>query len=237
MIRWLIFISIFFFINGANAQQIFTGRVFENKTRIALPGVNVRNLTNKQVTVTDNNGKFNIKATINDILVLTSFTYQTDTLLVIDLKAKEIFMEPKGNMLKEVKVSQSEINTGGSMVDPEFHGQSAVYSRNGDGSYKGGVTFRMWYWKKDEHKRKKLEQKLYEENVKLEIARVFSAQTLSKYISLTHNEMDGFITRYIPTVKVYTANNFNLLDYINTCYKQYIKLPPEKRVADKLVNP
>jgi hypothetical protein len=145
--------------------------------------------------------------------------------LVIDLKAKEVFMEPKSSMLKEVKVGASEVHTG-AMMDPEFHGQSAIYQRNGDGSYKGGVTFRIWYWKKDEHKRKKLEQKQYEESVKLEIARIFSPGTLSRYINLKPEEMDDFIIRYMPTVKVYLANSFNLLDYINTCYTQYKKLPP-----------
>jgi hypothetical protein len=236
MIRWFIIIGALLIFGTANAQQIITARVFENKTRIALPGVNVRNITTKQTTVTGTDGKFNIKAAANDVLVLTSFNYETDSVLITDLKEKEIFLEPKGNMLKEVKVKASEVNTG-SMMDPEFHGQTVVYSRNADGSYKGGVTFRIPYSKNNESKHEKDQQVQHDEAVKQEIAKVFSSQTISKYINLKPEEMNGFIIRYIPTAKVYQSSGFNLLNYINTCYKQYIKLPPEKRIADKLTSP
>jgi hypothetical protein len=215
------------------AQQTIKAVVYENKTRIPLNGIRIQNLRTKQRTESDADGKFSIKASVNDILVFNGFNYLPDTVMVTDIRINAYFMEPQTNMLKEVKVVTPEIHTG-SLMDPDFHGQSMVYSRNKDGSYKGGVTFRISYWKKDERKREKLKQKQYEETIRQKIDKVFNDDTLMKFLPLKKTEVGTFISLYVPSPKVYMANDFNLLLYLDSRYKEFMKLPPEKREMGSL---
>ncbi|QKJ29477.1 hypothetical protein HQ865_06820 [Mucilaginibacter mali] len=217
--------------------QTIKATVFENHTRVTLQGIFIRNLSNKESAITDVKGKFSLKAKLNDLLVFTGYGYLNDTLLVTNLKMEEVFLEPKTNMLNQVDISTPEVNTGSGWSDPAFHNQTTIYQRNADGSYKGGVAFRIWSSKGAEHKRQKLAQKQAEEEVNQQILKVFTAKNLAKYLPLPPVEIEGFITRYTPGAKVYTANDFNLLAYLDKCYKEYMKLPPEKRVPVKLAAP
>jgi hypothetical protein len=236
MLRYaLLFFCCCFIFSAAYAQQKLSGQVFENGTRVPLAGIRIQNNRSKLTTETDIKGHFTIDAKVNDVLIFTGFAYQPDSVFLTDIKPREIFLEPAKNMLKQVDVAGAEVHTG-TLTDPEFHGQSAVYSRNGDGSYKGGVTFRVWSNHSAERKREKQARQQQDENMRLEIDRVFSAKNLAKYLPLKPEEVDGFRSRYMPTVKTYTANEFNLLLYLGNCYKEFMKLPVEKRVADKLVD-
>lgn len=236
MLRYtLLFFCCCFIFTNVYAQQKLSGQVFENGTRVSLAGIRVQNNRSKLTTETDIKGHFTIDARANDVLIFTGFNYQPDSVLLTDTKPREVFMEPVKNMLKQVDVGGVELNTG-TLTDPQFHGQSAVYTRNSDGSYKGGVTFRVWSNHSAEHKREKEAQQQHDEAIRLEIDKAFNAKNLTKYLPLKPQEVDGFRSRYIPTVKTYTANNFSLMVYLGNCYKEFMKLPPEKRVAEQLVN-
>jgi len=151
-----------------------------------------------------------------------------------DLKPREIFLEPGKNMLKQVDIAGAEVHTG-SMTDPEFHGQSAVYSRNADGSYKGGVTFRIWSNHSAERKLEKRAKQQHDEEVRLQMDQLFNQKNLLKYLPIKPEEVSSFRSHYMPDVKTFTSNNFNLLAYLDSCYKQFMKLPEERRREDKLV--
>lgn len=235
--RLLLFCPFIFLCATGLAQQTLKVRVLENRTRIPLPVIKVQNLSTKQSTFTDTEGRFSINAKLNDLLVLTGFAYENDTLLVINLKVKEILMEPKGELLKQVNVTGNNapvdigIPKGGT---PEYHNQTVVYQRDANGNYKGGVAFRIFSSKGGERKRQADAQKEYTEAVRLDIDKTFSPQNLANYLPLKPEELDGFKMNYIPSVKVYTAASFNLMVYIDSCYKEYKKLPPEKRVFKRL---
>ena len=224
-----------FFFSAGYAQQILKATVFENKTRIALPDIRVRNLNNKQNTITGKDGKFNLSAKLNDLLVLTSFTYENDTVVVTNLKEREIFMEPKGTMLQEVKVLTPQTQLGTLNV-PELHNQAVTYQKDAAGNYKGGISVNIFSNKSEENKRKKLVQIEHDDQLHQEIEKTFSTQILAKYLPLKADELAGFKTLYIPSIKTYTSKQFNLLYYVDSCYKEYQKLPPEKRVVQKLFN-
>lgn len=213
---------------SAYSQQLLKGRVLEDKTRVGLTAINIQNLNTKQTTVSDNKGNFVIKASLNDILLFKGFAYQNDTLIVTKLNSFEVFMLPQEHMLKDVKVTSMD---GPSMAiyDPNFHGQTTNYQTDKNGNFKGGVNFRFWYWKKDEHKRDKLKKMLQDEQTYVEIAKAFSPKNVANFVPLKGVELDNFIKVYTPSIKVYKANNFNMADYLNACYKKFMLLPPEKR--------
>jgi len=226
--RYLCLLILLLFAITANAQQKLSGRVFENKTHIHLAGVRIQNLRTKKFTETDDKGRFDIDAVLNDVIVFNNFGYEIDTLVLISLKPKEIFLEPKKHMLDEVNVTSQQVQSF-KKYDPDFHNQSVVYQRDENGNLKGGIAIRIWSNKKEERQQAKAAQWEYTERNRLIIDTVFALRNLSKYLPLRGDELMAFRVRYMPTVPQYTSNGFNLLRYIDSCYKNFETLPAEKR--------
>lgn len=224
----LVCLLVWLFAASAYGQQVLKGRVLEEKTRVGLTAINIQNLNTKQTTLSDNKGNFTIKASLNDILLFKGFAYQNDTLIVTKLNSFEVFMLPQEHVLKDVKVTSMD---GPSMAvyNPYFHGQTVAYQTDKNGNFIGGLNFRFWYWKKDEHKRDKLKKMLQNEQAYADIAKAFSPKNVANFVPLKGVELDNFISAYTPSIKVYQANNFNMADYLNACYKKFMQLPIEKR--------
>jgi len=238
MLRSIIIFTLCIFCAVAlHAQTVFSGRVFENKTRITLHGVTIQNFNNKLRTITDESGRFSIAAKAGDILVLKNFAYETDTLLLTDMHDREIFLEPKRTQLKQVTVTDSSAQAATAeknMIlpyDPQFHGQTVVYHRDKYGDFDGGVIFRLHYFTGDEHKKKIAQRKEEERILNNEIGTIFTPDNVSHYLPLRGADLNNFLLLYTPTVRVYNSKDFNLLTYLNTCYKEWQGLTPEQRKA------
>jgi hypothetical protein len=213
---------------SAYSQQILKGRVLEDKTRVGLAAINITNLNTRQTTLSDNQGNFTIIASLNDILLFKGFAYQDDTLVVTKLNNFEVFMLPQAHVLKDVKVTGMD-GPSKAVYNPNFHGQTVAYQTDKSWNIIGGLNFRFWYWKKDEHKKDKLKKMLQNEQTYVEIAKAFSPENVARFLPLKGTEMDNFIRMYTPSIKVYTASKFNMADYLNTSYKNFMQLPAEKR--------
>jgi hypothetical protein len=214
---------------SAFAQGTFSGRVFENKTRIPLSNIWVENLGNKRNTLSDKSGKFVLPAKAGDLVLFRGFGYKNDTVLVTRLGGTEIFLEPQKIELSQVNISTTELAKKFKDYDPEFHGQPIVYHRDRKGNLDGGINIRVHYWKKGERDKAKLEKKLRDFDTMDRIHEIFTRQTIRKYVPLDGDELDNFISLYTPSVTVFTRNDFNLLVYLSDSYKQYQALTPDKR--------
>jgi hypothetical protein len=226
---------------GLHAQTVLNGRVFENKMRIALQGVTVEDLSSKQKVTTGDDGRFSITAKPGDLLVLKSFGYQTDTLLLTDLHEKEIFLDPQGTELKQVTVSDSSVKQIQAVknmryYDPQFHGQTMVYHRNLKKQFDGGIILRMHYFKGDEHKKKKELEKEQQLMLYDEISTIFTPDNISHYLPLKDADLNDFLLLYTPDVNIYNKKDFDLLQYLNTCYKTWLTLTPGQRKAGQIFN-
>ena len=210
------------------AQSVFKGRIFELNTRIAIPGTHVSNLSTKITALTDTAGRFAIKAKSGDLLVMQSFAYLPDTLLITNMKYREIYLQALPNMLGEVTVKQTEIR-GVDFRDREYHGQTIVYQIDENSNHKGGVAFRLWYWNKDSKKVRRSQKRFKDEEILLEIDRVFNPFNIGKYIPLREQVLQDFINLYRPALDIYKSNGFNFFLYLNDSYKAFKQLPPEKR--------
>jgi len=229
MLRFIPILCCFLFAQIAYGQQLLKGRVFENKTRIALAGIRIQNTNSKQLTETDSAGRFRINAAVNNILVLTGFNYQADTLMYTGLNEMEIFLEPQKNMLKEVKVTTPQAKSF-NFYNPDFHGQTVTKLLDDKGNYKGGIAIRLW-WNNDKRNQKKREQQEMDKKMQIEIDRTFAPANLARYLPLKNVELANFRAMYIPNAAIVKAKNFNLLLYLNDCYKEFMKLPPQDRMA------
>src|ERR1700712_918484 len=95
-------------------QSLIKGRIFEDKTRITLTGIQVENPTTKQRTSTDDKGRFSIYAKSGDVLIIKGFAYDPDTVLITNTHVLEVFLIPRQHILNDVKVlgdSTNNLNT------------------------------------------------------------------------------------------------------------------------------
>jgi len=220
-------------VSTAFGQDVFSGTVYENKTHVVIAGIEVKDITNKRITTTDDKGRFVITAKKGDLVTFNGFSYEPDTLVVSSL-SDEVYLIPKQNMLKEVKVTTDSTTRFNHYYDPQFHGQPVVYQRDANLNYKGGIAIRFNDSHSSEKKRAKLEKEMGEEKTQDEINKLFTPDGLSKYIPLKGQDMLDFIGLYTPTPEEYTDKSFSLLLYLNDCYKKFQDLPPDQRHVEKL---
>ena len=87
----------------------------------------------------------------------------------------------------------------------------------------------MLFWTKDEKKKEAERQKMADEEMKLQIAKVFGPENIQNYLPLKGQELSNFIIIYIPDVKTYVSSKFNLLLYLDACYKKFLTIPLKDR--------
>ena len=215
-----------------NAQDVLDGRVYELGTTMPLTDVRVSNVNSGKSTITNSEGRFKLPAKKGDVIALYLYSYQPDTVFLIELKARDFFLQPISHELNAVTVEGVKTQLG-SLVDKTP--QNVTYQRNPDGSPKGGLVFRLSYWNKDSKKERRALRKLKDFELQEEIDRVFSLAFISQYTPLRGVELNDFRSLYRPSVQLYKSPGFDLLLYLNDVYKEFKTLPPEKRKLPLLV--
>lgn len=210
----------------AQAQDLLKGRVQEQRNEVLLPGIRIENSTQHQTVFTDSKGSFMIRAKKGDVLYFTGMNYITDTVYVAGLKYMVVSLVLRQNELKEVKVKNSELKLGSLSAAPEtgpLGSKTVVYQPN------GGLKVKLFDSHSDQKKREKLE-KLEEEGEQYrEIQAAFNAETVKKYIPLSGQELKNFVMKYTPDSKTFFSDKFNMAAYINESYKEFMKIPEDKR--------
>ena len=94
---------------GQSNEKLLRGKIVADS--VSMARIDVVNLGNEKVTVTNNKGEFSILAKADDILVFSSMTLEMKRMLVDedDLKSETItiYMTPKINELNEVIVKKN----------------------------------------------------------------------------------------------------------------------------------
>ena len=239
MIRFILF-SLFYLAPAitAYAQESLTGRIYEDQTSTLLPGIVVRNLRTDIYKNSDQTGSFSIPTKVGDLVTFTGFSYHTDTLYVKDLNYIEVMLVLKSKTLAGVTIRDQETKLGGIKVQRTLSpigNDAVVYSRDDAGHYTGGVTANIFDSHSAQKKRDLAVHLEKDGSIKDEIAGVFSPGYLKNYLPIKDQELTNFIVLYTPNVATYTSHSFNLAGYLNTCYKEFLKIPEEKRRSKELI--
>lgn len=208
------------------AQDILKGTVFENGTNDKLPNVFVHDGNNKQYTLTDKNGNFQIKTEAGHVLIFDAPGYVSDTLYVVDMAAKKIMMQTKTIALREVNVTSTRTTFDPHKEYPEIYQKSKVYV----------LSPSTWFSKEGKDARR-LKRYFKQETEERKVDAVFTRAYVGSIVPLKGQQLDDFMTMYRPTYAFITSNTgASLAVYINDCYKKYQALPPNKRSLQKLVD-
>jgi hypothetical protein len=221
------FVFLFLIISATvNAQNVLKGSVFENATNNKLPNVFVRDNTSKQVTITDNNGNFQVRTETGHTLIFESPGYISDTLYVIDLTPKKIMLEPKTIALREVSISASRQAFDPKKEYPDVYQKSKVYV----------LSPSSWFGKENRDARR-LKRYFRTEAEERHVDAVFTRAYVGSIVPLKGKDLEDFMTLYRPSYAFLRSNNSeSLVAYINDSYKKFQTLPPEKRSLQRLTN-
>jgi hypothetical protein len=227
MKRILYLIAIALLFSASLQAQIYVrGNVVDASSGTKLPDVFVRDITNKQITLTDKSGRFEIKSETGHILIFSAPNYVADTLYVVDLTQKHIELKTKTISLHEVNISAQRLAFDPHKEYPDVYTKSKVYVMSPSSwfSKEGRDARRLKHYFEREEKEKKVDQ-------------VFNRVYVGSIVPLKGQELEDFMQLYRPTYAFVTSNNSeSLAVYINDSYKKWQALPPEKRHLEKLVN-
>jgi hypothetical protein len=206
------------------AQSPLKGTVQEAGKNTPLSNVFIKDVNNNQLTLTDKDGNFEIKAATGHTLVFNSPGYVNDTLFVIDMQPKQIKLEILSIVLSEVRINASRANFDPRKEYPDVYQKSKVYV----------LSPSSWFGKESKDARR-LKRYFAVEAQQQKIDQVFNAAYVGSLVPLKGQELEDFMTLYRPTYAFVKANGGqSLAMYISDSYKKFLLLPANKRSVNRL---
>lgn len=211
---------------GLHAQVLVKGTVYEAGSGIKIPDVFVKDMSNKQIAISDDAGKFGIKTETGHLLIFSAPNYVADTLYVTDLNPKRVELKTITISLREVNITAKRLAFDPHKEYPDVYEKSKVYP----------LSPSSWFGK-DARNARRLKRYFVHEQQERHVDEVFTRGYVSSIIPLKDDDLENFMTMYRPTYAFITSNNReSLAVYINDSYKKYMALPPEKRKLQPLTS-
>jgi hypothetical protein len=207
-------------LTNIQAQSVLSGTVYANTDQVPLSNVLVRNISNKQVTITGKTGAFKITAALNNFLVFKLPGYVTDTLFITDLTQKKIKLLSFGRALNEVKITS---NNTPEVFDPEKE-YPGVYEKSKFALSPSRLLG------KDARDARRLKRYFDNEKKQQKIDSIFNKQFVGNLLPLKGHDLNNFMVLYRPRLSFLNKSSPTTLAlYVNDCYKKFVKLPPRKK--------
>lgn len=216
-------IALTLLIAGSANAQLLKGTVYETGTNNKLANVFIKDSNNKQLTLTDKDGKFEVRTETGHLIIFDSPGYVSDTLYVIDMKPKRVGLKTMTIALREVNINAKKEAFNPRAEYPEVYAKSKVYV----------LSPSTWFSKEGKDARR-LKRFFASEEQERHVDEVYSVAYVGSIVPLKGRELETFMSLYRPTYAFLRNNNGpSLVAYINDSYKKYMALPPDKR-TDKL---
>ena len=219
--RYLLPVIFLLLVKGA-LGQVITGTITDQHKATKLNNVFIRNISNKQIALSDNSGNFDIKASVGNTLIFTLPGYVSDTLYLIDLKPKHVELKQTGIRLSEVSVHET------TTFNPREE-YPEVYQKS-----KFALSLSNWFGK-DARDARRLKRYFDNEEQQRKIDKAFNKTLVSSIVPLKGAELEGFMALYRPSPAfVKTSTPQSMTVYINDSYRKFLALPPDKRTLPGL---
>ena len=220
-------IAILLFTTGlVNAQSTLKGTVEEAGKDTRLTNVFIKDINNNLLTLTDNNGNFEIRSASGHTLIFNSPGYVSDTLYVIDMNPKKVKLEQMTIALREVNITGKRAGFNPREEYPEVYQKSKVYV----------LSPSSWFGK-DSKDARRLKRYFAMEEQQEKIDEVFNTTYVGSLVPLKGQDLENFMTLYRPTYAFIKSNSGpSLAVYINDSYKKFLALPPSQQSLQQLSN-
>jgi hypothetical protein len=225
MKRYLLFIGLLLITAGAVKAQTIKGTVYEEGSNQKMSNVFIKDVNNKQITLVDKDGRFEIKSAQGHTLIFDSPGYVSDTLFVVDDRPLKIQMKQLGIVLKEVNIS----TTKAAPFNPREE-YPDVYRKA-----KVNILSPSTIFSRESHQARRLKRFFDNEEREKYVDRVYTASYVSSLVPLKGAELQTFMAMYRPTYAYVKSNTGpSLAVYINDSYQKYKALPADKRKLPNL---
>ena len=226
-IKCRIVLFLLFLNSGVYAQTLVKGVVVESGSGTKLENVFVRDQSNKQATLTDKQGRFQINTETGHTLIFSSPGYIADTLYVVDLSQKHIEMKTQPISLREVNITATRTTTFDPHKEyPDVYEKAKVYP----------LSPSTWFGREAKNARR-LKRYFQSEAEERQVDKVFTRTYVGSIVPLKGQDLEDFMTMYRPSYQYIISNNReSMAVYVNDCYKKYLALPPDKRHIQPLVS-
>lgn len=242
-----LFLLLFGSVYAQSNQEVVTvkGLVTSEQTLLPLEAVNIINLNKVNAVMSDQFGRFEINASVNDTIHLSMIGYQPIKVRVtndwIATRSMTVRLTEKAFALEEV-VIQSYRLTGYLEVDTKFIPveQDARYKISGmNFGYEAGKSapgaFKRTlnalanpadmlykFFNKDEKQLRKLKDAKNDPNLKSILESKYDRETLSALLGIDKNEIPELLARcsYSDTFAK-TASDLQILEALSECYEEY----------------
>jgi hypothetical protein len=228
-----------------NASQRFEAKVLDSQNDLPLENVHIINLNQVVGTVTDEEGKFQMRAAVNDTLYLTYLGYKPQKVRVTNDMLRfgetEIRLTELALALEEVIVRPYQL-TGYLEIDVKYLPVNTAYQYSISGlnaSYEAGnktpsaVTkvlgailnpadlLRNLFGKRPAQMRK-LRKIKEDDKIRDLLASKFDRATLTELLQLDKVDIEDILINcnYSQSF-IQTANDLQILDAISICYEEY----------------
>ena len=223
----------------------FKGKVLDAQTQRPLQNVHIINLNQVVGTITDKDGRFEMRAAANDTLYLTYLGYKSQKVRVTNdmmrFEETEISLTELAYALEEVVVRPYQL-TGYLEVDVKYLPVNTAYQYSISGlnaSYEAGTKnpsavtkvlgailnpadlLRNLFGKKPAQMRK-LRKIKEDDKIRDLLASKFDRATLTELLQLDKVDIDDILINcnYSQSF-IQTANDLQILDAMSTCYEEY----------------
>ncbi|MES2427439.1 MAG: hypothetical protein V4560_10725 [Bacteroidota bacterium] len=224
MKRYLVLIALVIIGYTAHAQNAVKGNIVEVGSHEKISNVFIRNTGNKQITLADKNGKFEIRAAVGHTLIFDSPGYISDTMFVADMRSVRIELKPMGIVLNQVTINTTRLNFNPRTEYPEVYTKSKVYV----------LSPSTWFSKEGKDARR-LKKFFANEEKEMYVDQYYTPTYVSTLVPLRGAELQSFMALFRPSYAYVKSNTGpSLAVYINDSYQKYKALPPDKRVLPAL---
>lgn len=218
-----------FFSQNSFAQTSFKGLVLDLNSDEKLFGVQVINLSNGEKVFTAQNGEFEIKSKLNDVLEFRHFGYKTDSLVIIEFGYKRIYLTTNSEVIRLDEVTIRGLSN--QQIDEEIEraeneGEYLETSQN-----RGGIRISLSraFGDKGKQARFRVEQ-LKEEKARRIIEKRFSTEAIQALTPLKGEELEMFKAGFTPNQDfILSASEAEFRLYIMDNYSKFKKLSEEEK--------
>ena len=135
MLKKLFFLILLLSPFNIFAQNTLTGNIFDNDLRsLSIEGATIKNLTSKAIALSNKDGHFAISAKVGDLISFGYSGYQTDTVYLINVFPKNVYLRAQVNTLNTVNITSTKLSPYLDLKNPDARPARGVdYDKNRGG--------------------------------------------------------------------------------------------------------